>query len=389
MTEKPLERARLLRSWRRYNDATAIIVEHLASAPDDDIAHLELALTRHAEGTNRRQALADVERAIALAPDSPAAHLARSDILNELGDYPGALIAARETKHLAPEMSGAWYVEARALLALDEFPASEQSARKALELNPDDFRASNLLSITLRHQGRIAEAETENLRNLARNPEHAWTFMESGWIATSKGQRDQAEMLFLEALRLDPNLEHARASLCIAYKERSRLYRFSSRCEEAFERLAKSCRQRGNDSKSLILIGFPFVLLSLLAKIHPFAILPIILFFTFLIVVAFGTLVARSLGHLVLLRDPVARMALNRSDKLDGLVVGCLFFGGLVALCPGIMLQSMEAVFVGCAMVCAAAPASRIFGNSSCLSLIVFSIATAMILCFGVVLSGS
>jgi len=379
MSDHLLQRARLLRDHRRYEEAIAAIHQYLAADPDSFSAHYELAVARLLEGSDRTKALADIDRAIALMPIHPGAHAMRSTILHALDRDKDALAAADEARRLDPEMAFAWLCRGNALLSLRELPAAEEAARKALELDSDLMDASNLLATVLRLQKRFGEAEVEIDRHLERDPENAWTFATAGWTALNRGQRDKAESLFREALRLDPSLEHARLGLREAYKARSRFYRL-------FLKWVFFLNRHSERNQWLIIIGI-FIAFRfgrmLLAAIHPLAAVPLVVAY---LLFAFGGWLASGLGHFLLLKDPLARLSLNRQEKLDGLTVGGLFFVGLVLLVLGVTVLPTGLAFLGGAMMVAAVPGSLVFDNPSVKGRVIFGLLASTVVSCGAVI---
>jgi tetratricopeptide (TPR) repeat protein len=374
-----LMRARLLRDHRRFDDAIAALHQHLAADPDSFIAHYELAVTRLLEGSDRRKALSDIDRAIALSPEHPGAHTMRSMILHALDRDKEALAAADEAIRMDPEMAFAWFCRGNALLAMRELAVAEEAARKALELDADLMDASNLLATVLRLQKRFGEAEVEIERHLERDPENAWTFSTAGWTALNRGQRDKAEPLFREALRLDPELEHARVGLREAYKARSAFYRL-------FLKWVFFLQRHSEKNQWLILLGI-FIAFrfgkALLTAIHPLAAVPLVVAY---LLFAFGGWIANGLGHFLLLKDPLARLSLNRQEKLDGLLVGGLFFGGLPLLVLGVTVLPAGLAFLGGAMMAAAVPGSLVCGNPSVKGRVLFGLITASVVTCGAII---
>jgi tetratricopeptide (TPR) repeat protein len=379
MSGQLLQRARQLRDHRRYEDALAAIHLYLSLDPDSFPAHYELAVTRLLEGSDRTKALADIDRAIALLPDHPGAHAMRSMILRELDRAKEALAAADEARRLDPEMAFAWFCRGNALLALRQLAGAEEAARKALELDADLMDASNLLATVLRLQKRFGEAEVEIERHLERDPENAWTFSTAGWTALNRGQRDKAEQLFREALRLDPVLEQARIGLREAYKARSPFYRL-------FLSWVFFLQRHSEKNQWLILLGI-FIAFrfgkALLSAIHPLAAVPLVVAY---LLFAFGGWLANGLGHCLLLKDPLARLSLNRQEKLDGLLVGGLFFGGLPLLVLGVTVLPAGLAFLGGAMMAAAVPGSLVCGNPSAKGRVLFALITAAVVTCGTVI---
>jgi Tfp pilus assembly protein PilF len=360
-----LTQARLLRERRRFTEARAAIHQHLASAPDDFSGHFELAVTGWMEGKDHRTALAAIERAIGLDPEIPGAHCVRSSILNALDRHGEALAAADEARRLDPENAFAWECRGHALLDLRRLPEAEEAARQALALDPLDETASNLLSTVLRLQQRFDEAEIEIERHLARDPENAWTFATAGWTALNQGRRQQAEELFREALRLDPEMEHARIGLREAYKARSAFYRL-------YLRWVFFMQRHSAQNRWLIVIGlylaFKFGRV-LLAEIHPLAVVPLVIAYLLFV---FGSWLANGLGHFLLLKDRLARLSLTTSEKLDGAVVGGLFFSGAVLLAAGFTVLPVPFALLGGTLMAAAIPAGMVFDNESPMGRLVF-----------------
>lgn len=366
--------ARHLRERNRHEEAVAALRQHLAADPDDFEGHFELALTRLSDGSNYKAGLEDIQRAIALNPDSALAHAVRASLLDHLDREAEALVAADDAIALDPELPFAWFCRGNALLGLHKLADAEASARKSLSLDPDFSPASNLLSTVLRLQRRFNEAEVEIDRHLARDPENAWTFATSGWTALHQGQRQKAEELFRESLRLDPELEHARLGLREAYKARSVLYRL-------FLKWSFFLQSYSEKNQWLIVIGLYIAYRfgrAALAAIHPLAAVPLIVAY---LLFCFGAWLANGLGHFLLLKDPLARLTLNDSEKRDGLFVGSLFFGGMILLIAGVTVLPIGFAFLGGALMGAAVPGGLVFNNPSTKGRLLFG-ATSLVIIF-------
>lgn len=374
-----IQHAQLLRERNRHSEAIAALHQHLAGDPDDFRGHFELALTRLSEGADHWSALTDVERAISISPESAIAHALRSAILNRLDRHAESIKSADGALAIEPEMSFAWFCRGNALLGQRKLPEAEDAARKALSLDPDDSSASNLLATVLRLRGKLDEAEVEIERHLARDPENAWTFATSGWTALHQGNRKKAEDLFREALRLDASLEHARLGLRESFKARSVLYRIYLRWVFFLQRYSEK-------SQWAIFIGIYIAYRfgrALLASIHPLAAVPLIVAY---LLFCFGGWLASGIGHFLMLTDPLARLTLNAGEKRDGLLVGGLFFSGLILLVCGVTFLPMSYAFLGGLMMGAAIPGSLVFDNPSVKGRVVFSIVTSgVLLCGGMV----
>lgn len=348
--------------------------EYLASEPESFAAYYELAVTRVIEGVDYRQGLLEIERAIALSPDSGPAHAIRSALLHGQGRYQDALLAAGTAKRLKPELAFAWFCEANALLDMGVYPGAEQVARKALEIDPDHPSAPNVLTAALRLQERFSEAEEVSELHLGRNPECASTIAQAGWVALNQGQREKAENLFREALRLRPGLELGRLGMRDAFKSRSLFYRLNLRRAAL---IGREIKWIDNLAVLTLLVAFVSVW-GVLLTIHPVAVGVFLVSF----LLTFGACLADGVGHLLLLKDRFARHSLNRGEKLDGPVVGALLFGGVLVLVIGAIMRSAGMAALGGSLMGAAVPASFVFVNPSTKGRMVFgSISLAVIAC--------
>ena len=74
--------------------------------------------------------------------------------------------------------------------------------------------------------GRRGEAGAASTRQLSRDPEDAYSHANQGWTLLHRGDPRKALEHFRESLRLDPDLEWARAGIVEALKARYVVYRW-------------------------------------------------------------------------------------------------------------------------------------------------------------------
>ncbi|MCP5546651.1 MAG: tetratricopeptide repeat protein [Akkermansiaceae bacterium] len=366
-------RAVQLREIRRHDEAIAMLTQALATDPENPGLHQELALNRLEVPDQQKQGLEDIERAIGLDPDNPSHLTIKSHLLCRLNRGKEALEAAMRATALDPEDAYAWSARSMAHCDLEQWAKTEESARQALALDPDQPLASNLLAHSLRLQNRLAESEHESKRRLARDPENAFSFSTAGWSALQRNQPAEAEGHFREALRLEPDLEHARLGLREAYKSRSWIYRIYLRWVFFMQRV-------GGRHQWMVVIGLYLAYrfgVGVLRQVHP--LLAIVLVLAYLLLV-FGSWLASGIGNFLLLKDPVARLSLTRAEKCDALAVGGLFFGGLaVAIAGAFPLFPSTIALLGLALMGAAIPAGLVFNNSTPAGRLVFGTITIVI----------
>jgi tetratricopeptide (TPR) repeat protein len=369
-------RAQQLRNLHRHEEAVALLHAHLAQEPEDPFAYIELALNRLEIDGAKPLALEDARRAAGLLPGHSFPLALQSRILSALDREKEALPLAESAIALDPEEPYPWCSKSIALCGLHRWNEAEQAARQALALDPDDETASNLLAHTLRLQKKLDESESESRRRLARDPENAFSFANSGWAALQRGQVKEAENLFKEALRLDPGMSYAKEGLKESFRARSAFYRL-------FLRWAFFIQQFSQKNQWAIIIGlvigFKF-LRVLAAAVHPLLVIPVLIaYYAFM----FGTWLSNGLANFLILKDPVARMSLDRGEKLEGLAVGTLFFGGLLVFIGGMVAGMKPASIAGGTMMVAAIPSTLIFTNESIIGRFLFGACTLAILGLG------
>ena len=131
--------------------------------------HLRLGDLLRARG-NARAALIEYERARALAPGSPYAHVKTARALLELKRAEPAAAAAREAVRLGSGYPAASVALAAALSALGDHEGAAAALRAALEINPFDPFAWRDLGRALRRLGRAQEAQRASVTALRLTP---------------------------------------------------------------------------------------------------------------------------------------------------------------------------------------------------------------------------
>lgn len=368
----PIHRASLLREHRRHEEAVAMLMQYLASDPQDPQAHVELALNRIQIPGQRAMAVDDIRRAIALDPDSGYLHALHSRILCKLDRDKESLDAAEHAIALDPENEFCWLAKGEALAGLSRWKDAETALEQSLALDPDNEYASNMLAIVLRRQNRLEESDRETMSRLSRDAEDPVSLANAGWSALQRGDTAGAEKFFTEALRIDPESEYAREGLKESFRARSAFYR-------VFLRWAFFMQRFSEQHQMWIMIGivvaFRFVRKAA-QEINP-ALLPP-LFVAFYIFI-FGTWLSGGIANLMILRDRLARLSLDRSEVIEGLVVGGGFLLGMLLGIIGLVAGQAVITLSGAVLMLGAIPSSMIFTNASWKGRIVFSAASALV----------
>ena len=353
-----IRRGQVLRQQGRAEDAEGFFRQAIADNPEHDYAYFELALCQMDMEGRRQDALETIDRAIALEPEFSIYHATRALVLTVLDRGKDALVCAEHAIQLDPDSAFARTAKARAYLVQEQWAKAEATAREALTLDSDDSSAGNILAMALRLQGKLEENESAVAQLLSDAPEDPLAHLNAGWSALQGGNPKRAEQHFRESLRLDPEFEVAREGLLESFKARSPIFRqYLKYCffMQKFQRGARFAIVIG------IFLAFRFGN-SLLMKIHPAA--AAALTFAYLLLVLW-VWVAPGVGNLLVLMDRSARLALKRTEAIEGITVGGgLCVGGLLVL-AGMGLGLWPLIIAGAGFVAATLPASLTFTNDS------------------------
>ncbi|MDD2707204.1 MAG: tetratricopeptide repeat protein [Verrucomicrobiae bacterium] len=354
-------RARSLMEHSRYADAAEWLQRGLQMRPDDAACHSLLAACLINLEGREQQAVTVARRGVELEPEESFAHaifalaLARSAKDGQNSVIQEALVEAQESVRLDPDSDFAQTTMAQMLIRLRRWNEAEIASRKALELDPEDAAAAELLSICLLHEGKHEDNDQLVQYQLQKNAENDSAHSAAGWNALRKGDYRKANGHFLEALRLNPMHEGARQGLVESYRARSFFYRNLLRFDAFLNRLTAG-RQMAFWLGGYVIYR---LLYGVLSKTAPW--LASILVGSWLVLV-FWSALARGLSSLALLFDRYARRSLMTREKWEGVVVGGMAVLALVFLtaswvvAPGLRLFAL-CIFIG------AIPAASAFTN--------------------------
>jgi tetratricopeptide (TPR) repeat protein len=353
-----MQRGMLLMEQSRFADAAQFFREALAQNPLNALAFNRLAVCELQVPGQQKQALETIQHALECEPNEPLHHAVKSFVLGALDRDREALVAAREAIALDPNFSIALHAEAQALIALARWAEVDQTARRALALDADDSTAANQLAVALRLQNKMAENAGQIAGMLARDPEDAHTHTNAGWAALQRGERQAAEQHFLEALRLDPEINAAREGLMDSFRARSPVYR-------AYLKYCFFMQRFTGGRQFLIIFGalllFRFAGSAAMGVSAPLGIAVFVFYYAFVLWVW----IARGVGNFILLFDRFAKHALRRTEKWEAYFVGGGAALGAAGLALGYFLDVPSVMFASAGILSATIPLSLTFTNQS------------------------
>jgi len=358
VAQEKLKRGLLLRAQGRLEDAEIFLKEAVAADPEDGYAFFELAVCQINMEGRRKEALYSINQAISLDPGISEFHSVKGISLAFLDRGKEALEAADEAIRLSPESALGYQSKARGYLVQQKWAEAEKEARKALSLDPDDRESGHILASVLRLQGKMSENADAVGKLLRDNPEDPFAHFNAGWSALQRSDYRTAEEHFREALRIDSEFDQARTGLIESFKARSPLFRQYLKYCFFMQRF-----QRG--AQWAIIIGFYLAYRFgrvALAAVHPAA--ATVLMIVYLAFV-FWVWVAGGLGHFLILTDRSARIALKRSEALEGIVVGGGLIVGIGLALVGSFTHAGDLMLAGGGIAAASIPAALTFTNES------------------------
>jgi tetratricopeptide (TPR) repeat protein len=200
------------RQCRAYRDAATLYRTTLERNPACWMADTNLG-TLLVEQGRPQDALIYFQRALALKPDSPEAHVDRGDALRVLHRDAEARQDYEEALRLRPAYPDGHYNLGVVLAASGQLPAAIAEYREAIRLAPAHVRAHNNLANALRQGGRVAEAVAEGERARALAPDSAEVRNTLGVAYGAAGRVPAAIAEIQEAVRLRPAYPEAQNNL--------------------------------------------------------------------------------------------------------------------------------------------------------------------------------
>jgi len=220
-----LERAKLLLSQGRTNDAIAAIKTLLQQEPENDTA-LSIYARCLFDKKDFAKGIEIVLNAIRIDPENSYYFY-----LLGFGYYRiNKNFAAIENLSRAISMSPrrAEYYGMLSLVYIDEkkFETGLQKANEGLAIDAENITCLNARSTALNKLKRTDDAMETMQNALSKDPENEFTHITIGWNLLEKGKHKEAIKHFREALRIDPDNENARVGLKQSLKSKIPPYKW-------------------------------------------------------------------------------------------------------------------------------------------------------------------
>lgn len=319
------ERGNLLYLTGRHDLAEREFRATLAQEPSNAMAHAMIGLCMLKKKAYS-DATAAAQEAIQLRPDWAFGYAALASVLEERERLPQAVAAIEQAIALDPFNPSNLALLADIRLKQNKWSDALSAADRGLEIDPQHAGSLNARGVALVQLGRRGEASATIQGALARDPHNAVTHANQGWALLHSGDHRAALEHFREALRIQPEMQWAKAGIVEAMKARNPIYRMMLRYFLFMSRLSSRAQW------GIMLggwIGYQ-ILLQLKEQnpaIGPYA-LPLMIAY---VVFAIMTWLAAPGFNLMLRLNRFGRYALSRDQT-----IASNWFGGCIALAIGL-----------------------------------------------------
>jgi tetratricopeptide (TPR) repeat protein len=224
MNQVHFQRGSLLYQQGRYGEAIGELRLQLAQGSEDSLTHGLLGLCL-AEEEQYDVATEHARQAIHLQPDQAFGYYALAQVMLHRHRYDEALQAILEAIRCNPYDADYFAILASLYLRNSKWREALEAANQGLAIEPEHSLCTNLRAQSLVKLGDRDAAAATMGEALARRPDDPYTHANQGWALLNQGKPYDALTHFREALRLDPEMEWARAGIVEAMKARNFIYR--------------------------------------------------------------------------------------------------------------------------------------------------------------------
>ncbi|QDU25922.1 Tetratricopeptide repeat protein [Anatilimnocola aggregata] len=219
-----LSRALVLIEQNRYAQALGELQLHLGQNADDAVAHALMSQC-HLNLEHYDEAQQQAAHAIHLAPDESIGYRMLAAVLLQRRRYPEAEKAADAALQIEPHDADLFGLKASIFTQLERWREAVQAADAGLAIDPENLVCLNVRAQALTMLGDRAGAAQTVQDALRHNPDDPWIHANQGWASLHANEPLKAAEHFRETLRLDPDMELARAGIIEALKARNFVYR--------------------------------------------------------------------------------------------------------------------------------------------------------------------
>jgi tetratricopeptide (TPR) repeat protein len=351
------ERGTLLLQSGRHDMAEKEFRAVLVLEPNNARAHAMISFcmlrrNAYAEATD------EAKQAIQLQPNSHFGYSALALVLNERELLKEATDAINRAIQLDPGNSNHYGRLAEIRFKQRNWSGALEAADRGLQLDPESHICVNARGMSLVKLGRRDDAGATLMGALAKDPHNAVTHANQGWALLHKHDHRAAMEHFREALRIDSELQWAKAGMVEAIKAKNPIYGLMLRYFLFMSRL-KYRAQWGIIVGAWLGYHVLSVLMAAYPALRPVTLPLIIAYFLFVLM----SWMATPFFNLLLRLNRFGRFALSRDQILaSNWLCGCLA-GGILLFTIG-AFTDFRLIVVGIMLAALSLPITTIYRRS-------------------------
>jgi tetratricopeptide (TPR) repeat protein len=321
-TQIHIEKAKTLIELKRFAEAKSALMSAYTEAPND-LETLYLLAFCAIQDKNIEEAKEFSAAMIAAAPNNPLSHYMNAQKEFLLDNEEAAEISLWEAIQYDPTDEDCWADLSLISINRKDWQKALEYAETGLNCNPESSSCLNHKALCLTKLGRKEELNLTIEDALMTNPHNAYTHANVGWSKLEQGEHKEARTHFLEALRLNPNSEHARQGLLESVKAKNFFYRL-------FLAYHFFISKHQSSMQFAILLGFYFGgrMLDSFSEAFPAFRFLYYIFMAFVLM----TWIISPVLNLVLWFDPMGKYILNKEEKRSALAIALTIIPALLCL---------------------------------------------------------
>lgn len=346
-----IRKAELLLDQNRPSEAEKQIAEVLREDPNNDQALSLLARCKY-DQRKYNEGIDIVNQAIGIDPLHDYYFYLLGFGYYQLSQTDNARLALTQALSLNPYAPDYYGLTAMVLIEDRSFEEALLKANEGLALDATNVTCLNARATSLNKLKRTDDAIQTMEYALSQDPENDFTHVNAGWNLLEKGKYRQASSHFTEALRLNPNLENARAGLKESLKSAIPPYRWL--LQYSFW-VNNQNRQMRWVVPVILYVAVRIILGasrdggSVLATVG----IGVVVFY---LAVVFLSWIINPLANLFLLASRRGRYALSISEKYNSLLLVLSMLLALGFFCLSLLHPSSEeyllSPYLFCALIC-------------------------------------
>jgi tetratricopeptide (TPR) repeat protein len=240
MAEALVDRARVYREDKRYDDAIQDLDRAIEITPDDILALVGRGETYRQMG-HYDEAITDFTRALDIDPDDLWAIERRGLAYLAAERYTEA--AADFTCSIGTDPDNSWAIEQRGGIyrQMGRYDEAITDLTRVIELDHDSISAVGIRGSAYRLMGRYDEAITDLTRAINSSPGYTWAIEERGMAYHSAERYAEAIADFTRVIQIKPDYP-------AAFAQRGETYRLMGRYDEAITDLTRATGSNPGDT---------------------------------------------------------------------------------------------------------------------------------------------